>query len=77
MTDLLEGGENCALGDDLDGIPVQVWQPEAQPDLPLGPLPQHLAHRALGCQLGREAVSGGLHRHEYEHLLNPACKTDL
>ena len=26
---------------------MQVWHPEAQPDIPSGPLPQHLAHRVL------------------------------
>ena len=30
----IEGGVHCGLADDLDGNPVQVWHPEAQPDLP-------------------------------------------
>ena len=44
----IEVGDNCALADDLGGNPVQIWQPEAQPDLPAGPLPQHFAHHVLG-----------------------------
>ena len=41
---VVEGGDICVLARDLNGNPVQVWHPEAQPDIPSGPLPQHLDH---------------------------------
>ena len=57
----IEGGDDCALASVLDSNPVQVWHPEAQPDIPSGPLPQHIAHCVLIGQLWREAVRSGFH----------------
>ena len=64
---VVEGGDDCALESDLYSNPVQVWHPETQPDIPSGPLPQHLVYRVFSGQLGREAVRSCLYRHEYKH----------
>ena len=39
----VQGGGDCALTDDLDGNPVQVWHPEVQPDL------SQMFHSCIEC----------------------------